>query len=46
RTTLFAVAAADTIILNLWAHDVGRGEGEGQGSPSLLQSVFQEVVRL
>ncbi|CAM9661121.1 unnamed protein product [Scytosiphon promiscuus] len=43
RTTLFAVMAADVIMLNLWAHDVGRADGQAY---SVLRSVFEEAVRL
>ncbi|CAN0409153.1 unnamed protein product, partial [Laminaria digitata] len=43
RTTLFAVMAADVIMLNLWAHDVGRADGQAY---SVLRSVFEETVRL
>ncbi|CAN0292538.1 unnamed protein product [Ectocarpus sp. 6 AP-2014] len=43
RTTLFAVMAADVIMLNLWAHDVGRADGQ---TYSVLRSVFEEAVRL
>lgn len=43
RTTLFAVMAADVIVLNLWAHDVGRGDGQAY---SVLRSVFEEAIRV
>lgn len=35
--------AADVIMLNLWAHDVGRADGQAY---SVLRSVFEEAVRL
>lgn len=35
--------AADVILLNLWAHDVGRADGQAF---SVLRSVFEEAVRL
>lgn len=35
--------AADVIVLNLWAHDVGRADGQAY---SVLRSVFEEAVRL
>lgn len=35
--------AADVIMLNLWAHDVGRADGQ---TNSVLRSVFEEAVRL
>lgn len=41
RTTLFAVMASDVIMLNLWAHDVGRADGQAY---SVLRSVFEEAV--
>ena len=34
--------AADVIMLNLWAHDVGRADGQAY---SVLRSVFEEAVR-
>lgn len=41
RTTLFAVMAADVIVLNLWAHDVERADGQAY---DVLRSVFEEGV--
>lgn len=35
--------AADVIMLNMWAHDVGRADGQAY---SVLRSVFEEAVRL
>lgn len=35
--------ASDVIMLNLWAHDVGRADGQAY---SVLRSVFEEAVRL
>ena len=35
--------AADVVMLNLWAHDVGRADGQAY---SVLRSVFEEAVRL
>lgn len=43
RTTLFAVMAADVIMLNLWAHDVGRADGLAY---TVLRSVLEEAARL
>lgn len=40
---LFAVMASDVIMLNLWAHDVGRADGQAY---TVLRSVFEEAVRL
>lgn len=35
--------AADVVMLNLWAHDVGRADGQAY---AVLRSVFEEAVRL
>ncbi|CAM9932393.1 unnamed protein product [Sphacelaria rigidula] len=35
--------ASDVVVLNLWAHDVGRADGQAY---SVLRSVFEEAVHL
>ncbi|KAI0557546.1 P-loop containing nucleoside triphosphate hydrolase [Gracilaria domingensis] len=43
RTTLFALALADVVIVNMWAHDVGRYSAANY---ELFETVFAQAVAL
>lgn len=43
QSTLFALAVADVIIVNMWCHDIGR---EHAANKPLLKTVFQVMMRL
>ncbi|KAI5336832.1 hypothetical protein L3X38_016101 [Prunus dulcis] len=43
QTTLFALAVADVLLINIWCHDIGR---EHASNKSLLNTVFQVMMRL
>ena len=38
QTALFALAVADTLMVNIWCHDIGREHGAGK---PLLKTIFQ-----
>jgi hypothetical protein len=42
-TSLFALAMADTLVINLWTHDVGRHTGSQYG---LLKVIFEVNLKL
>ncbi|XP_016648893.1 PREDICTED: protein ROOT HAIR DEFECTIVE 3 homolog 1-like [Prunus mume] len=43
QTTLFALAVADVVLINIWCHDIGR---EHASNKPLLHTVFQVMMRL
>ncbi|CAI5528003.1 unnamed protein product [Closterium sp. Naga37s-1] len=43
QSSLFALAVADVIIVNMWCHDIGR---EQASNKPLLKTVFQVMMRL
>ncbi|CAB4302916.1 unnamed protein product [Prunus armeniaca] len=43
QTTLFALAVADVVLINIWCHDIGR---EHASNKPLLNTVFQVMMRL
>ncbi|XP_021827159.1 protein ROOT HAIR DEFECTIVE 3 homolog 1-like isoform X1 [Prunus avium] len=43
QSTLFALAVADIVLINIWCHDIGR---EHASNKPLLNTVFQVMMRL
>ncbi|KAL6285484.1 hypothetical protein ACE6H2_009874 [Prunus campanulata] len=43
QSTLFALAVADVVLINIWCHDIGR---EHASNKPLLNTVFQVMMRL
>eukprot|EP00897_Mesotaenium_endlicherianum_P003445 jgi/Mesen1/3128/ME000184S02189 len=43
QSSLFALAVADVVIVNMWCHDIGR---EQAANKPLLKTVFQVMMRL
>ena len=41
--SLFALAIADVLIINMWTHDVGRHDASNYG---MLQDIFEVNLRL
>lgn len=42
QSALFAMAAADVLLVNMWCHDIGRESGAGK---PLLKIVFQARIQ-
>jgi len=43
QSSLFAMAAADTLLVNIWCHDIGRENASGK---PLLKTIFQVILKI
>ena len=43
QSSLFAMATADTLLVNIWCHDIGRENASGK---PLLKTIFQVILKI